>query len=114
MSRDDDYLLDMLDAAREARQFVSDLDEGGFLASRLHQNAVIRALEVLGEAAAQISDDTRRSNSDIAWKRIVGLRNVLLHQYRRVDLGQVWETVRDYLPALILRLEAIVPREDDA
>jgi uncharacterized protein with HEPN domain len=55
MSRDEPLLLDMLVAAREARTFVADMDHTQFVASKLHQNAVIRSLEVIGEAASQVS-----------------------------------------------------------
>ena len=70
--RDAALLLDMLLAARDARSFVKDLNEAAFLASRLHQNAVIRSLEVLGEAASKISADTKGRYPGIPWREIVG------------------------------------------
>jgi uncharacterized protein with HEPN domain len=84
--RDAALLLDMLLAARDARSFIKDLNEAAFLASRLHQNAVIRSLEVLGEAASKISADTKGRYSDIPWREIVGMRHRLIHGYGDVRL----------------------------
>ena len=113
MWRDDSLLLDMLVAARHARSFVHDLDEKAFLASKLHQDAVVRELEVLGEAAARVSDDVRAEHPDIPWPQIVGLRNRLIHEYFRVQLDVVWSVVANELPSLIEQMEAIVPPEVD-
>ena len=65
--RDAALLLDMLLAARDARAFVKGLDEGAFLASRLHQNAAIRSLEVVGEAAGKVSAPTQAAHPEIPW-----------------------------------------------
>lgn len=113
MWRDDSLLLDMLVAARHARSFVHDMDEKTFLASKLHQDAVIRELEVLGEAAGRVSDEVREDQPDIPWPQIVGLRNRLIHEYFRVKLDVVWTVVANELPSLIEQLQAIVPPEVD-
>lgn len=102
----------MLDAARRAFEFVADIDVQTFAASELHQSAVIRQLEVIGEAARAISDETKATNTAIPWSTIGGMRNILLHEYFRVDVTRVWETVRDDIPPLIAALEAIVPPDD--
>ncbi|WP_204848266.1 HepT-like ribonuclease domain-containing protein [Rhodopila globiformis] len=67
-------LLDMLLAAPEASGFVKDLDKAAFLASRLHQNAVIRSLEVIGEAAGKVSSAMQAAHPEIAWRQIIGMR----------------------------------------
>jgi len=112
MRRDSAYLLDMLIAAREACQFLSDLTWIEFKQSRLHQNAVVKALEMLGEAAGQISVETRESLQNVPWRDIVGMRNRLVHAYFEVDLKKVWDTVNTDLPPLIAILETIVPPEE--
>jgi hypothetical protein len=66
--RDEAYLLDMLLAARDARAFVSGLDEAAFRASRLHQNAVIRSLEIIGEVAGKVSPATQAARPEIPWR----------------------------------------------
>jgi uncharacterized protein with HEPN domain len=111
MWHDDPLLVDMLVAARHARDHVSALSPDQFMASKLHQDAVIRELEVLGEAARRVSEQARAGSPEIPWSQIVGLRNRLIHEYFRVRLGLVWEVVTTELPPLIERLEEIVPSE---
>jgi uncharacterized protein with HEPN domain len=110
--RDGALLLDMLLAARDAKTFVEGLDEAAFLGSRLHQNAVIRSLEVLGEAAGRVSAATRASHSEIPWRDITGMRHRLIHGYGEVRLDLVWVVARDRLGPLIDILSALVPSDD--
>ena len=70
--RDAALLLDMLLAAKDAQGFVAGIDEAAFLASRLHQNAVIRSLEVIGEAAGKVSPAFRAAQPDISWREFIG------------------------------------------
>jgi uncharacterized protein with HEPN domain len=107
--RDAALLLDMLLAARDAKAFIDGLDEAAFLASRLHQNAAIRSLEVLGEAAGRVSAGTRASNPDIPWRDITGMRHRLIHGYGDVRLDLVWTVLRDRIGPLITTLAALVP-----
>ena len=113
MRRDDAYLLDMLTAARDAVEFTAGLTFPQFDQSRLHQNAVLRAIETVGEAAARISQETRKAHPEIPWKEIVGMRNRLVHVYFDVNLYRVWETVHQDLPRLIAMLEPLVPPDSD-
>lgn len=110
--RDAGLLLDMLLHARDALEFVQGLEETAFLASRLHQSATIRALEVIGEAAGKISADTVAAHPEIPWRDITGMRHRLIHGYDDVQLETVWATVRDKVPPLIAVLESLVPGED--
>jgi uncharacterized protein with HEPN domain len=107
--RDAALLLDMLLAARDAKAFIDGLDEEAFLASRLHQNAAIRSLEVLGEAAGRVSAGTRASHPDIPWRDITGMRHRLIHGYGDVRLDLVWAVLRDHISPLITTLAALVP-----
>ena len=111
--RDAALLLDMALAARDALAFVADLDENGFRASRLHQNAVIRSLEVVGEAAGKVASETRVSHPEIPWREIIGMRHRLIHGYADVDLDLVWTVTADRLPDLLEALDPLIPNEDD-
>ena len=111
MRHDESYLIDMLVAARKAVRFSGGLTHERFLQSDLHQNAVLKVLEIIGEAASRISKDTKTAHPDVPWPDIVGLRNRIVHAYFEVDLGVVWNIVRDDVPALISALEQIVPTE---
>ena len=111
MRRDDAYLLDMLLAARDAVEFATGLTLPQFKRNRLHQHAVLKAIEIVGEAAARIGPETRRAHPDIPWPEVIGMRNRLVHAYFDVDVGLVWDTVQNDLPPLIARLEPLVPPE---
>jgi uncharacterized protein with HEPN domain len=109
--RDAALLLDMLLAARDARGFVEALDESAFLASRLHQNAAIRSLEIIGEAAGKVSAATRAAHPEIPWRDITAMRHRLVHGYGDVRLDLVWSVLRDRLGPLIAELERLVPHQ---
>ena len=112
MSRDEPLLLDMLIAAREARSFAADMGHTQFVASKLHQNAVIRSLEVIGEAASQVSRQFRNAHPEIPWRQIISMRNRLIHAYSNVSLDTVWDVLQDKLPELISTLRPLIPPDD--
>jgi uncharacterized protein with HEPN domain len=112
MWRDEAYLLDMLLAASDAREFAKDLDWAGFEASDLHQSAIIRKLEIIGEAAGRVSKEFQAQHPEIAWSGIVSLRNRLIHGYNAVRLDIVWNVVQRELPVLIEALRPLVPPEE--
>ena len=78
MARDAAYLLDMLLAARDAAEFSSQITFTQFESSRLHRNAILKAVEIVGEAASRVSSGTREEHTDIAWSDIIGMRNRLV------------------------------------
>lgn len=112
MWRDDAWLLDMLRACRVVRQHAEGLTRERFQVSPLHQDAIIRQLTILGEAAKQVSPEFRGAHPEIAWKRIAGFRDVIVHAYFRVDLEQVWQIVDRDVPGLAVTLDRLVPPED--
>ncbi|MEO3475968.1 DUF86 domain-containing protein [Roseomonas sp. CAU 1739] len=112
--RDLALLWDMLLAARDAQSFVAGLDEAAFLASRLHQAAVIRALEVLGEAAGRVSRESCAALPQLPWREMTGLRHRLIHGYAEVRLDLVWHVATERLGPLTAMLEALLPPEDGA
>lgn len=109
MDRDDAYLLDMLIAARRAHAFCASATWDEFQRSDLHQYAVFKAVEILGEAARLVSPARREAHPEIPWQQIAGMRNKLIHEYFRIDLPTVWQTVHEDLPPLIAQLERLVP-----
>lgn len=112
MQRDEAYLLDMLLAAREARDFVASFDLEEFRANRMAQLAVVKAIEIVGEAASRVSDTFADGHPDIPWRAIVGMRNRLVHDYAGIDLDRVWATANSNIPELITLLEPHLPPED--
>ena len=112
MSRDPALALDILLACEDALSFTADLDRTGFAASKLHQAATIRCLEIMGEAASRTSLEFRTAHPDIPWRLMSDMRNRLIHGYAEVDLDTVWSVVTDHLPPLVTALRAIVPPDD--
>ncbi len=110
-NEDASFLLDMLLSARDARAFVAGMDEPAFRASRLHQNAVVRSLEVIGEAAGKVSPATRAEHPSIPWRAMTGMRHRLIHGYADVDLDLVWSVVSEKLDPLIAALAPLIPPE---
>ena len=95
----------MLDAAREAIGFAQAQSRNILNRDRRLTLALLKSIEIVGEAAARVGAATRRQHPQIAWDDIVGMRNRLVHAYFEIDLDLVWATVRDDLPSLVTALE---------
>jgi len=98
-------LWDMLDAARAAVTFTADQQFEQFLVDRKTRNAVERNLEIIGEAARHVSEDARKGLPDIPWNSVIGLRNIIAHEYGEVLHEKVWGICIDRLPVLIEQLQ---------
>jgi len=105
MQRDKEYMLDILEAAKLAIDYIGDKTREEFFEDLQCQDAVIRRLEIIGEAARRISEETQAAYPDLPWSDMVGMRNIMIHEYDDVDLVIVWETVNNDLPPLIDALE---------
>jgi uncharacterized protein with HEPN domain len=108
-TRDAAALLDILHSAKQAIAHASGLSFEGFAADVLRQDAVIRRIEVVGEAARRVSAAGRASNPELPWVQMVRMRNRIIHEYDQVDLQIVWDTVTKDLPPLVRKLERFVP-----
>jgi uncharacterized protein with HEPN domain len=106
-------LLDMLHSAQLAVGYLADRNQATFESDALLQDAVARRLEVLGEAAARVTEETRSTYPDLPWREMVGMRNRIVHEYFQVDLEVVWKVVRQELQHLIERLRTITEAVDD-
>lgn len=113
MSRDTAYLLDILIYAKDAAEFTADMNKEAFFADHKCQFAVIRCFEVIGEAAKRVSLEFQEANPEIPWSKMAKMRDLLIHAYQRVDLGEVWDTVKNDIPGLIVAVERLVPPEDE-
>lgn len=113
MSRDDGYVLDLLEAARRARAFVEGVSEAQFLGDLKTQSAVLHQLTVLGEAARRISPPFRDAHAGVPWKEMAGLRSRIVYDYDEVDLDEVWVVQQRDLPALIPTLSALAKTEPE-
>lgn len=111
MSRRDDsnFLRDMIDAAKEAISFTQGKERGDLDADRKLALAIVRLVEIIGEAADHVSEGFQKAHPEIPWPIIIGMRNRPAHGYFEIDLDRVWDTVKDDLPPLIAQLEKLIP-----
>lgn len=109
-SRDHTYLVHMLAAIERIRRYVGRKGRATFLRNALLQDAVIRNIEIVGEAAGRVSTETTSRTPEVPWREIVGMRHRLIHGYLEVNLNTVWQVVARDLPALERTLRALVER----
>jgi uncharacterized protein with HEPN domain len=97
----------MLAAARDARTFAAGRVETDLAGDKQLTLALLKCVEIIGEAAARVGDDTRAKYPALPWADVIGMRNRLVHVYFDIDLSLLWTTVADDLPVLIRELERI-------
>lgn len=102
------YARDMERFAQRAVEYCVDRDREQFETNELLQDAVVRNLELIGEAATRIPEDVRLAHSEIPWRQIIAMRNPLIHAYLGVDLDVVRDVVQVELPLLIQQLKALI------
>lgn len=107
VDRDKVHVADMVEAVRPALDFSAGLGRDAFMHDRLHAAAVLHTLLVLGEAAKRVSLELKAATPEIAWKRIAGLRDKLIHDYGNVDLATVWNIIQTDLPPLASALARV-------
>jgi uncharacterized protein with HEPN domain len=103
------YLTEILEAADRAIRYCAD-GRGAFFADQKTQDAVVRNIEIIGEASKQLSPTTRAARPDIPWSKIAGTRDRLIHGYYRVDLEIIWEIVESELPRLREAVAGLLPK----
>ena len=101
------YIDDMIDFAEHVLEYSQGLDQAGLVADRLHYDATIRNLELIGEAATHVPDAAREANNDIPWRRIIATRNRLIHGYLGIDNDTLWSIIQTDIPALLPKLRAL-------
>ncbi len=110
MSRRDDTTLlrDMIDAARTAISATDRSDQAALAADHVRALGLVKCLEIVGEAAGQLSADLRERHAAIPWGQIIGMRNRLVHAYFDIDYEQVWKALTEDLPPLLEQWERIL------
>ena len=94
------YLLDILDAISKINSYTSGLDQEQFIADSKTIDAVVRNLEITGEAAKKLPETIRSQIKNVEWKKIAGLRDILIHQYSGIDNEIIWDILTSKLPPL--------------
>lgn len=108
MAHEDLYLSNIVQSINKIDRYTDGFDEKGFQADEKTQDAVIRQLEIIGEAARLLPDELKTANPHVPWRDISGMRNHLIHRYFRVDIDEVWRTAKSDLDTLREAVEKIM------
>ena len=112
LRRDSDYLADLHEAVRRIVAYTAELSYEQFLSDLKTQDAVIRNLQVMGEAAKKLSPTVKRAHPYVPWKQMAGMRDRIVHEYFGVNYDIVWTVARDELPSLLPQIVAILGSEE--
>ena len=108
MLRDQEALVDILEAIKLILQYAEGQDFDALAANVEKQDAILRRITIIGEATKRLSSEFRLRHPDIPWKKMAGMRDVVTHDYDEVDLDDVWGVVQRDLPQLLLGIEPLV------
>ncbi len=109
MKKDDSvYLHHIIDAFLQIEHYTESVSHEEFLHNRLLQDGVIRQLEVMGEAARNLSENLRNEHPQLPWRQMIGLRNRMIHAYFNVDLQIIWEIIKGDIPDLKQKMKQIL------
>lgn len=106
------YIEDILDAIEKIERYTGSQTLETFSKNEMIVDAVLRNIEIIGEAAKNIPEQVKKKFPDIPWKRMIGLRNIVSHEYFGVDLTIIWEIVRKDLPAIVPKVKTMLSNND--
>ncbi|WXG47560.1 MAG: DUF86 domain-containing protein [Candidatus Atabeyarchaeum deiterrae] len=107
------FVEHMLESMQMIEEYVGRTTREQFMSSRLTQDAVIRRIEIIGEAAKNVPEDVKKSYPSIPWKRIAGMRDILIHGYFGVDLGLTWKVASEELGELKSKIMKVKKNLED-
>lgn len=105
-------LLHIIDAINEIENYLQDSDLESFVANSMMFNATLRQLEIIGEASNRLSEDILSDNPNIPWGRIIGLRNLVIHEYFGIDDLTIWNIIKINLPDLKEKVTLLISKTD--
>jgi uncharacterized protein with HEPN domain len=108
MKDDRTYLLHILDAIEKIERYIATADFGSFSNDDMMVDAVVRELEIIGEASGNLSDSFQDKQFEIPWYKIKAMRNVLIHEYFGINLKVVWDTCKNDMPSLKTFIEKVL------
>ena len=110
--RDPDYLGDIREAIQKIATYTAGLSYEQFIEDSKTQDAVVRNLEVIGEATKNLSSGLRKTYPQIPWKALAGVRDKMIHHYFDLNYEMVWTIAKEQLPGLLPQIEDILTKED--
>ena len=102
------YLQDIVEAINRIETYVKNTTRFGFETDRMLFDAVVRNLEIIGEAVKRVPDSIRKNHPSVAWRKIAGLRDRLIHAYFDIDVDIIWDVVQSELPTLKIQIRRII------
>jgi len=108
MKKDKAYLEDMLKTISDIEKFIEDIPQDKFYKNKEKQYAVLRGLEIIGEATKKLSKELKAKHREVPWRDIAGMRDKLIHDYFGIHIDAVWHTVRQDIPALEVKVREII------
>ena len=112
MSRDNkSSLIDILNACESIGRFIQSKTKDDFYNDEMIQEAVIRKIEIIGEASNRISDELKNKFPDLPWRKMRDMRNILIHMYDELEI--IWDTAKKDIPRLKDQIETIMPKLED-
>jgi uncharacterized protein with HEPN domain len=106
------FVKDILDAIDKIYEFIGKMEYGEFIKDDKTATAVVKKIEIIGEAIKNIPRDVRAKYNSIPWRDIVGMRNKITHNYFGIDYEIVWKVVKEKLPALKIQVEQVLKEMD--
>ena len=101
------FFNDILESINSIEKFSKNMDKKKLISSRLKQSAIIREIEIIGEAVKNIPNSFREKYQDVPWNKISGMRDIIIHGYFRIDLDAVWNVIKKDLPILKTKIQKI-------
>ncbi len=107
---DIEFLKDISEAIKRIEGYTKNMDYEDFLNDIKTQDAVVRNIEIIGEAAKNISQDFKNQNEDIEWRKIAGMRDKIIHFYFGINLDIVWDVIQTKLPDLQIKINKLIEK----
>ena len=107
MKEDSIFIEHILDSINAIEEFSKNLDKVGLMSDRLRQSAIVREIEIIGEAVKNISESLKNKHQEIEWKEITGTRDKMIHHYFGLDLNIIWNIIKENIPILEKQIKKI-------
>lgn len=106
------YLCDIKESIEKIQRYVANMSYHEFISSEVVVDAVVRNLEVIGEAGSNIPDEVQKAHPDVPWKKMRSMRNILSHRYFGIDFEIIWKTINESLPGLLKDIRTAIAESE--